>query len=160
MAGFLKLDGPIDEVQEAVIPGDGLNAWVNREELGIATGRIVGNWENYINKTVTLTGQRTYTMRQIIDLYVAHTGKRVNFRVLPVDEVIKYHIKHKILPPGQESFLSNWVTMHKAWELGEADYVDPSLGDILGRPPKTLEDQADEIFSEGNKLDTKDFAKV
>lgn len=53
MAGFLRLDGPVDEVQEAVIPGDGPNAWVNREELGIATGRIVGNW--VCNSTHSLT---------------------------------------------------------------------------------------------------------
>lgn len=99
-------------------------------------------------------------MRQIIDLYTAHTGKKVNLSILPVDEAIKYHIEHNSLPPGQEDFLSNWATMHKAWELGEADYVDQALGDILGRPPKTLEDQAEEIFGEGNKLDTKDFAKV
>lgn len=44
MAGFLKLNGSKNESQEAVIPDDGPNAWVNREELGIATGRIVGNW--------------------------------------------------------------------------------------------------------------------
>jgi NAD(P)H dehydrogenase (quinone) len=44
LAGFLKLDGPANEVQEVIIPGDGPNHWANREELGIATGRIVGNW--------------------------------------------------------------------------------------------------------------------
>lgn len=50
--------------------------------------------------------------------------------------------------------------MHHAWELGEADYVDPSLGKILGRPPKTLEEQAEEIFSAGNALDTKDLVGI
>lgn len=38
--------------------------------------------------------------------------------------------------------------------------MDPALEEILGRPPKTLEDQAEEIFAEGNALDTKDFAQV
>jgi hypothetical protein len=50
--------------------------------------------------------------------------------------------------------------MHRSWELGEADFVDPALGQILGRAPKDLEDQADEIFGEGNELDIKDFAEV
>jgi hypothetical protein len=99
-------------------------------------------------------------MRQIVDLYTAYTGRKVNLRILPTEEAIKYHIEHKSLPPGQEDFLPNWASFHKAWELGEADYVNPALGQILGRAPKDLEDQAEEIFGEGNKLDTKDFAAV
>ena len=57
MAGFLKLDGPVNEVQEAVIAGDGPNAWVNREELGIATGRIVGNWVSFSNSSQPLSSE-------------------------------------------------------------------------------------------------------
>jgi hypothetical protein len=50
--------------------------------------------------------------------------------------------------------------MHRAWELGEADYVDPALERLLGRPPKTLEDQTEEIFSTENELDTKDLVGI
>jgi hypothetical protein len=109
---------------------------------------------------VTLTGPRTYTIRQILDLYTAHTGKKVNLRILSQEEVVKYHVEHKSVPEGQEDFIAEWATIHKAWELGEADFVDPALGEVLGRSPLTMEDQADEIFGAGNVLDTKDFAKV
>jgi NAD(P)H dehydrogenase (quinone) len=60
MAGFLKTDGPKGEEQECVIPGDGPNAWVNREELGIATGRIVGNWVSQINLLYTEKIERDF----------------------------------------------------------------------------------------------------
>lgn len=81
MAEFLKLGAPVDEVKKAIIPGDGPNHWANREELGVATGRVVGNYvresfsrfsfcvipetnnllqKAYIRKTVTLDPGLTY----------------------------------------------------------------------------------------------------
>jgi NAD(P)H dehydrogenase (quinone) len=45
MAGFLN-PGSKDDVQEVVIPCDGPNHWANREDLGEATGKIVGNYVN------------------------------------------------------------------------------------------------------------------
>lgn len=160
MAGFLRVDEPGNGVQEVVIPGDGPNHWANRKELGEATGRIVGKWEEYIGQTITLTGPRTYTLQEILNLYTEFTGRKVNVRILPPQEAIAWHIEHKSLPPGQDEFLPNWASMHRAWELGEADYVDPTLERLLGRPPKTLEDQLEEIFSTENELDTKDLVGI
>jgi NAD(P)H dehydrogenase (quinone) len=48
MAGFLNTGSKV-EVQEVVIPGDGPNHWANREDLGEATGKIVGNYVNRPN---------------------------------------------------------------------------------------------------------------
>jgi hypothetical protein len=114
----------------------------------------------YINQTITLTGPRTYTIRELTDLYTKYTGQKVNLRILPPEEAIEWHIEHKSLPPNQADFLPNWASWHRAWELGEADYVDPALERLLGRPPKTMEDQAGQIFSTKNLLDTKDFAGI
>jgi NAD(P)H dehydrogenase (quinone) len=162
MAGFLRLDAKLEkgEVQDVVIPGDGPNHWANREELGEATGKIVGNWKDYINQTVTITGPRTYTMREILDLYTNYTGRKVNLQVVSSEKAIKWHIEHKSLPPGQEDFLPNWVTWHQAWTLGEAGYVTRTLETLLGRKPLTIEDEMGVIFGEGNELDTKDFAGI
>jgi len=83
-------------------------------------------------------------------------------RIVPKEEAIAWHLEHKSVPPEQEELLANWATMHDSWELGEADYVDPAMEKILGRPAKRLEDVADQVFSADNKLDTKDLneAKV
>jgi hypothetical protein len=116
--------------------------------------------QNYVNQTISLTGPRTYTIRQILDEYTKYTGRKVNLRILPRAEAIAWHVEHNSIPPEQQSFLSEWATMHLAWELGEADYVDPALGKILGRPPKTLEEQGEEIFSAGHVLDTKDLVGI
>ena len=99
-------------------------------------------------------------MSEIVELYAKYIGRKVSVRIMSPEETIAWHTERKSLPSGEEAFLSNWVTIHKSWELGEADYVTPTLGEILGRPPKTLEEEAAEIFSPTNKLDTKDFAGI
>ena len=43
-AGFLDLSRDSEEVLEVVMPNDGLEHWVNREELGEAAGHIIANW--------------------------------------------------------------------------------------------------------------------
>ena len=43
-AGFLDLSSDPSIPQEAVLPNDGLGQWVNRDDLGEATGRIIANW--------------------------------------------------------------------------------------------------------------------
>ncbi len=43
-AGFLNLGSDPHTVQEAVLPNDGLGQWVNRDDLGEATGKIISNW--------------------------------------------------------------------------------------------------------------------
>ncbi len=43
-AGFLNLSSDPSVTQEAVLPNDGLEHWVNRDDLGEATGRVIANW--------------------------------------------------------------------------------------------------------------------
>ena len=43
-AGFLNLNSDPSETLEAVLPNDGPGQWVNRDDLGEATGRVIANW--------------------------------------------------------------------------------------------------------------------
>ncbi|KAF5139275.1 hypothetical protein E5D57_003068 [Metarhizium anisopliae] len=38
---------------------------------------------------------------------------------------------------------------------GEKAFMNPLLKELLGRKPRTVDDQADEIFALSNELDTK-----
>ncbi len=42
--GFLRLDADPDTVVDAVLPNDGPAHWVNREDLGEATGKVIADW--------------------------------------------------------------------------------------------------------------------
>ncbi len=96
----------------------------------------------------------------ILNKYLAHTGRTGGARVLPVKEAIAWHVAHGSVPPEQVSFLDNWASWHTANSLGESAYVDPLLEKLLGRKPKTVDDQAAEIFGVGNELDTKDLVGI
>ncbi|KAK5996198.1 Quinone oxidoreductase 2-like protein [Cladobotryum mycophilum] len=159
-AGFLDLNAAPDAVLEAVLPNDGLEHWANRSELGEATARIIANWQNYINKTIDLTGPELLSGADIVNKYTKYTGRKVNFRVLPVDEAIAWHIKNGSVPPEQNSFLDNWASWHTAISLGEKAFIDPDLEQLLGRKPKTIDDQAEEIFAPSNVVDTKDLVGI
>jgi len=159
-AGFLNLDADPDVVQDAVLPNDGLEHWANRRELGEATAKVIANWSDYVNKTINLTGPELLTGADIVKKYTAHTGRKVNVRVLPVKEAIAWHIEKGSVPPDQVGFLDNWASWHTAISLGEKAFLDPTFEKLLGRRPKTVDDQADEIFSASNALDTKDLVGI
>ncbi|KAI5460610.1 hypothetical protein BGZ63DRAFT_358193, partial [Mariannaea sp. PMI_226] len=151
--GFLNLNADPEATLEAVMPNDGLEHWADRSELGEATGY-------YVNKVINLTGPELLSGAAIIEKFVKHTGRKVNVRVLPVQEAIKWHIQNGSVPPEQEGFLDNWASWHTAISQGEKAFLDPTLEKLLGRKPKTVDDQADEIFTVSNKLDTKDLVGI
>ncbi|KAK3901869.1 hypothetical protein C8A05DRAFT_34448 [Staphylotrichum tortipilum] len=160
-AGFLWLDEDPAVPVDAVLPGDGPAHWANREELGDATARIVANWVRPIhNQTLTITGPELLTGVEILQKYLKHTGRTGGARVLPVEEAIAWHMQYVSVPPEQASFLDNWASWHTANSLGESAFVDPTLERLLGRKPRPVDDQAGEIFGEGNGLDTKDLVGI
>ncbi|KAH7116389.1 hypothetical protein EDB81DRAFT_916881 [Dactylonectria macrodidyma] len=159
-AGFLNLSGDPEATLEAVMPNDGLEHWADRNELGEAAGYVIANWQEYINKIINLTGPELLSGADIIEKFMKHTGRKVNVRVLPIQEAIKWHIQNGSVPPEQESFLDNWASWHTAISQGEKAFLDPTLEKLLGRKLKTVDDQADEIFAVSNELDTKDLVGI
>ena len=96
----------------------------------------------------------------IIRKYMKHTGRKVSIRVLPVDEAFAWHVKNGSVPPEQVGFLENRASWHTAISLGEKAFLDTTFEQLLGRKPKTIDDQADELFSASNILGTKDLVGI
>lgn len=97
-------------------------------------------------------------MEHILSLYSKHTGKK--FEVDKVGEflAIKHHKDVESVPSFMHDFLPNWASWGEAMARGEVAYIDPTLEQLLGRRPLTIEDMQDELFGAGiNKLDIKDF---
>ncbi|KAK9366208.1 hypothetical protein V1509DRAFT_611780 [Lipomyces kononenkoae] len=155
-AGFLRLEemGEFD----VVVASDGPNCWASRQDLGEGTAQIVGHWRDYVGRTINLTGPELLTIKDIVDLYVKYTGRKVNFRIVGPEEAIEYHKRHNTLPPEQTPFLANWASWHMGMEHGEVNYLDPTLEQLVDRKLQTVEAMADMLFKpEVNILDTKDF---
>jgi hypothetical protein len=77
-----------------------------------------------VGQTINLTGPQLLTVKDIVDLYVKHTGRKVNFRMLGPKAAIEYHERNNSLPAEQTPFLSNWATWGVALKNGEANYLD------------------------------------
>jgi uncharacterized protein YbjT (DUF2867 family) len=114
--------------------------------------------QDYIGKTVNLTGPELLTTKEVVDLYVKATGRKVNFQIVGPDKAVEYHTSHKTLPPEQTPFLPNWASWHVGMANGEVGYLDPTLEQLIGRKPQTIESMAHVLFTpDANILDTKDF---
>jgi uncharacterized protein YbjT (DUF2867 family) len=93
-AGFLRLD----ETHEfdVVVEDDGVNSWASRQDIGEGNAQIVGHWvrrhiypssfqvltfrksqRDYVGQTINLTGPQLLTVKDIVDVYVKHTGRKV-----------------------------------------------------------------------------------
>lgn len=131
-----------------VIPNDGPVAWVSWDDLGEATAKILQRYERYIGQTLNLTGPRTTTLTEVAKLVQRYTGRNVKVDVVGRDEAERYHkFEKKSLP--EESFwvIESWAGWHDAIAKGETATVDPLIGEILGRPPRGIEEMAETLFT-------------
>lgn len=107
---------------------------------------------------INLTGPTPLSVSEIVALYAKYSGRNITFRKVGIEEAVAYHKRNSSIPVEQQDFLPNWASWGEGFAMGEVDYVDPAFEVLLGRKPKSIEDQMDEIFSkETNALDTKDF---
>lgn len=107
-----------------------------------------------------MAGPELLTGAEIVAKFTKHTGRKVNVRVIPVQEAIQWHIQNASVPLEQAGFLDNWASWHTAIAQGEKAFLDPLLETLLGRKPKSIDEQADEIFVPSNELDTKDLVGI
>lgn len=69
--------------------------------------------------------------------------RSITFRIVPVDEYIKYHKRRGATPSystGEEDFLRKWATTFIAVAMGESAIVDPLLKQLLGRELVPMKD--------------------
>ncbi len=107
---------------------------------------------------VNLTGPQPFSVEEIVKMYAEYSGRNITVRKVGVEEAVAYHKRNNSVPPEQQDFLSNWASWGEGLALGEHAFVDPTFEKLLGRKPKDIIDQKDELFSaQTNILDTKDF---
>lgn len=133
---------------EIKIPHDGSGpgiAWVKREELGEGTAELIRRFvENpdsftYRNSRVLLSGQRTLTLAETVEILGKIAGTPVSIREVSNEE-------YAALPENNDGFTYKgvsyaypWTTSFEAFRQGEGSYVSPLLKDLLGREPEDFE---------------------
>ncbi|RVX69057.1 hypothetical protein B0A52_06770 [Exophiala mesophila] len=130
-----------------VIPNDGPVSWVSWDDLGEGTATILADYQRYSGQTLRLTGPRATDIRGIAKMVESRTQRTVKVEIVGKDVAEKYHKFEKCsLPKDSFWVIESWVGWHDALARGESAIVDPLLQNLLGRPPKGMEEMADQLF--------------
>lgn len=146
---FLDLKNPPSTIQ---IPHDGSGpgvSWVKRDELGEATARLIASYVaspssfSHTNKIVTLTGPKTWTLTETVEVLSRAAGKSFQIEKISVEEYINLpQIKEYF---GTEEKATTWATAWEAIRDGETAGVTDTLKELLGREPEDFETTIQEM---------------
>ncbi|KAJ4204981.1 hypothetical protein NW759_014790 [Fusarium solani] len=145
---FFDIKSPSSEI---LIPHDGTGpgiSWVKRDELGEASARLIASYAEslstfkYTNKVVTLTGPRSWSLAETVQVLSKALNQKVRIRQVSVDE---YAVQTQVVGRfGSKELAITWATAWEAIRAGDTEAVTETLGQLLGREPeafdKTIED--------------------
>lgn len=118
---------PSNPGSEITIPHDGSGpgvAWVKRDDLGEATARLVVSYTKnpagfkYTNEKVILSGQKSYSLAETVEILGRVVGRDLKIREISVDEYAKLehygrHTYHGV------NLAREWATAWEAIRRGE-----------------------------------------
>jgi uncharacterized protein YbjT (DUF2867 family) len=135
---------------EIILPSDGGVSFVARDDLGEATAKIVASANKYENQTILLTGSKAYTLKEITEIVSKILGRNIPIRFVSTEEYINQYLKGR-----DELWVRMWATTYPGLQRGELAKVDPTLENLLGRKPKSLEQTIEKILT-NKEIDEKE----
>ncbi len=127
------LMGPWRETGVITVPADGPVSWTAREDAAAAAAVILASNGAYEGPT-TLTASTATTFEEIAALASELTGRTIERVVMDQNEWVATQIA-----AGQQEFVARFTLgMYQAAHEGYFTGVDPLLGMLLGREPRTV----------------------
>jgi len=129
------LMGPWRETGVISVPADGPVSWTAREDAAEAAAVILASNGAYEGPT-TLTASTAPTFQDIAVIATQITGRDVQSVVMDQDKWLAAQVA-----AGQQEFVARFLLgMYQAAHQGYFAGVDPLLGNLLGREPRTVHD--------------------
>lgn len=117
------------------VPADGPVSWTAREDAAEAAALILASDGKYEGPT-TLTASTAPTFRDIAAIASELTGRTIGLEVMDQDEWVAAQVA-----TGQQEFMARFLLgLYQAAHQGFFAGVDPLLGTLLGREPRTARD--------------------
>lgn len=117
------------------VPSDGRVSWTAREDAAEAAARIILSDGGY-DGPVTLTASSAPTFADVAGIAAEVAARQVEFRILGETEWIEDQVAS-----GQEEFMARFMLgMYNAAASAFFAGTTPTLGEILGREPRTVRD--------------------
>ncbi|OJD13967.1 hypothetical protein AJ78_05654 [Emergomyces pasteurianus Ep9510] len=140
------------------IPTDGAIAYTSRTELGEANAKLMlrdpATLPSLIqndNNIALLTGPRAYTFADLAEALTSATGRKVTLQKIPREQYASVVAAEDAKEGhGMKSvqFFEIWASLLDAVAQGEAETVDPLMGELLGRPPRDGLEYIEELVRE------------
>jgi NAD(P)H dehydrogenase (quinone) len=127
--------GPWRETGVIAVPADGPVSWTAREDAAEAAAVILTSDGAYEGPT-TLTASSAPTFEDIAGIASEITGRDVTSVVIDQDEWVASRVAAGQQEPAARFVLGMYQAAHKGYFAG----VDPLLGTLLGREPRTVRD--------------------
>ena len=127
--------GPWQRTGTMVVPADGPVSWTERADAAEAAAVILAG-ERRFDGPVTLTARDAVTVADLARTASELTGREIRPVVLGDEEWVAERVAQGS-PEGMVRFL---LTTFQAAREGRFAGVDPLLGELLGREPRTVAD--------------------
>lgn len=128
--------GPWRETGVVRVPADGPVSWTSRDDAAEAAAAILLSDGGYDGPT-TLTASAAPTFAEVARIASEATGRDIGFEVLGDDAWVAAQVA-----AGQnERMVGFTLGMYQAAAGGFFAGVDPLLGELLGREPRTVRDE-------------------
>lgn len=133
-----NLGGPyradIQQGRLHVPAGGGRVAFVDVRDLGGLAARILTDPGRHVGRSYTLTGPRSLTFAEVATLLTAELDRPVTYEPATTVGYLR-HLGNQRLPVPQRVVQA---LLHLGLRRGDADHVDPTLEQLLGRPPRSM----------------------
>ncbi len=116
------------------IPADGKVSWTAHADLASAAVAILTGERSFDGPTPPLTGSEALNFTDLAAMASSILGLPVTREVLS-DEAFAEQAKQRGLPEG---YVSIMLGFYKASRRAEFSKVDPTLEQLIGRPPKSM----------------------
>lgn len=119
---------------ELAAPADGPVSWTNHDDLAEAAAIALVDEGRFDGPTPALTAPEAHDLEGIAGILSGLTGRTIRRVVVDDDEWVQSLIGHGV-PEGRARML---MGMFLATRRGEFAATDPTLGQLLGRPPLSI----------------------
>ena len=127
--------GPWRETGVIAVPGDGPVSWTAREDSAEGAAAILTSNGAY-DGPVTLTAGAAPTFEDVAAIASELTGRTVKVEVLDDEQWLAARVA-----AGAPEFMARFLLgFYQAARRGDFAGVDPLLGELLGREPRTVRD--------------------
>ena len=116
--------------------GEGRVAWVDTRDLGEVAARLCLGRPPTTGATWALTGSVASSMADTAEVLSRVLGRRVTYEAASAASYAWHLMARRRLPLLQVAIQT---VLHVGLRRGDAEVVDPGMGQLLGRPPRSLE---------------------